>query len=652
MASVKVTVRGEREPLRAKERELTSSAPSLSRTRIAVLPFRNMGQDRVDDYIAEGMTEELIGSLSSFHELRVVARTSVARYRETTKSVSEIGKEINVGVVLEGSVRRSGNDIRVVVQLVDTLSEDHLWSERYDWKVDNVILAQIEIAEKVAAALKVKLLAAERERLQKLATESSEAYVSYLKGRSLLQRGRSEASLKEALSAFEGAVSQDPGYAKAYTGIADAYFLLGWYLFLPKDEALSKSGDALKTALRLDPDLAEAHASRGNLLLQDYRFEEAEAEFKRAIALNPGHALARSGYAACLGDTQRFEEALLQEKLLEESDPLSAVNSVNLSLLCSCLGMKDEASRLVQKIRRLDPGSPWADWGDAVASLWNSDFEKASSHLEKFLEKRPEDFERLAVLGYLYGREGKESEARAVLSRLEALRAGLPSGLAFCFAKVYCGLGERDPAFEWLGRALGERSLIFRWLSYLRMEELLEGDERYYALLRRAGLRRAPDRTEAPSLADGEESAAAAASWDLRQWAPRFAHPKSARAFDFLVSAFVQDEFINKLPVEKAGWRTLGEVSQKTGVAKSLLFGYPSGDGTVLKDLLGAKVAELKVFCGERGRGGEVTRIRIAYEKDDEIRRFIANQVRGILAAARVPQKDATAPGAHRPDSA
>lgn len=643
-----VTIRGEPGARRAREKEL-SSAPSLSRTRIAVLPFRNLGQDRGDDYIAEGMTEEVIGSLSSFHELRVVARTSVARYRETTKSVSEIGKEINVGMVLEGSVRRSGNDIRVVAQLVDTLSEDPVWSERYDWKADNVILAQVEIAEKVAAALKVKLLAAERERLQKLATESSEAYASYLRGRSLLQRGRSEASLRAALAAFKEAASQDPGYAKAYTGIADVYFLLGWYLFLPKDEALSKSGDALNTALRLDDDLAEAHATRGNLLLQEYKHEEAEAEFRRALALSPGQPLALSGYVACLGDTQRFDEALLQGRLLEESDPLSAVNSVNLSLLCSYLGMTDEASRLIQKIRRLDPESPWADWGDVVASLWNSDFEKASSHLEKFLEERPEDFERLAVLGYLYGRQGKESKAKGVLARLEALRAQRPSGLAFCFAKVYCGLGERGSAFEWLGRALSERSLIFRWLSYLRMEELLEGDERYYALLRRAGLRSAPDRTEALSLSNGQKRDDA--SWDLRQWTSKFAHPMSARAFDFLISAFVQDEFINKLPVERAGWRTLGEVSLKTGITKSLLFGYPSGAGTVLKDLLGAKVAELKVFCGERGRGGEVTRIRIAYEKDDEIRRFIANQVRSIFTAARASPKEATTQVAHLPGS-
>ena len=603
---------------------MTLSSPAyLPRTRIAVLPFRNMGQDRGDDYIAEGITEELITSLSSFHELRVVARTSVARYKDTTKSVSEIGKEINVRVVLEGSVRRAGANIRVIVQLIDALSEDHVWSERYDWKVDNVILAQIEIAEKVATALKIKLLAAERERLRRLGTESSAAYVSYLRGRSMLQRERSEASIRGALAAFKEAVKQDQEYAKAYSGMADAYFLLGWYLYLPKDVALSKSGDALKTALELDDDLAEAHASRGNLLLQSYRFGEAEAEFKRGIALNPGHALSHSGYLACLGDTHRFEEALIEAKMLEEADPLSAVNSVNLSLLYSYLGMRDEAAKLIQKLRRIDPASPWADWGDAVAEIWNSDYERAGLHLERFLQKRPEDFERLAVLGYVYGRQGREPEARGVLARLRTLEAKRPSGLAFSFAKVYCGLGELDACFAWLERAVGERSLIFRWLSYLRMEEALEGDERYSALLRGAGLDRAP-RGEPPG---GSET-----SWDLHEWAPRFTHPLTEKAFDFLVSAFIQDEFIGKLPVGKSGWRTLGDVGEKTGISKSLLFGYPSGTGTVLKDLLGAKVAELKVFRGERGRGGEVTRIRVAYEKDDEIRRFIAKQFRDISA--------------------
>lgn len=608
---------------KADESVTATPSVSLPKTRIAVLPFKNMGQEKGDDYLAEGITEEMINSLSNFHELKVIARTSIVRYKDTTKSVSEIGREMNVGSVLEGSVRKVGNRVRVITQLIDVSSEDHIWSERYDLKLDNVILVQCEIAEKVAAILKLKLLATEKERLKKTATESSDAYVSYLKGRDMLQKDRTEENLRAASDFFQRASTQDSKYAKAYAGLAESHFLLGWYLYVPKDEALVKAHAAVKTAFSIDNDLAEAHSSYGNLLLMDYKFDQAEAEFKRAIALNPSDSFAHRGYLACLGDTYRFEEAVLQAKLLEDADPLSAVNSVNLSVLYSYLGMKNDSSNVIRKIESLDPGSPWVDWGEAVEEIWNLNFASAAEHLEDFMRKRPEDFERLGVLGYVYGRGGRDADASRVVDQLKVLSANHASGAAFSFAKVYCGLGEKDLLFNSLERAFQERSLVFRWLSYLKMEELMEADDRYLNILRKVGLLQGALEGQTSSSLPKQGT-----SWDLSLWVSRFADPRTKQVFDYLIGAFIQDEFIDKLPVEKSGWRTLGDISQKTGITKSQLYGYPSGSGIVLKDLISSKVAELKSFEGERGRGGDVTRVRIAYEKDEEIRRFIAHQFR------------------------
>ena len=279
------------------------------RKRIAVLPFSNISPDPTDEYFAEGMTEELINTISHNHQLKVIARTSVARFKGTQKSVSEIGKEIGVGSILEGSVRKAGNKIRVTAQLIDAATEEHVWSDNYDRQLDDVFSIQSEIAKSVSEALMARLVPEERKSIEKKATESSAAYVLYLRGRAAL-RDRKEDRMRDAKRHFEEAIAEDRDFAEAYVGLADAYFLLGNYNHMPMAEAVERGREALARALALDDGLAEAHTTLANYMIHDYKFAEAQSEFGRAIALSPSYALAHHWYGIYLIEAGRPEKAL------------------------------------------------------------------------------------------------------------------------------------------------------------------------------------------------------------------------------------------------------------------------------------------------------------------------------------------------------
>jgi adenylate cyclase len=468
-------------------RQSENESQSAPRTRIAILPFSNISPDQSDEYFADGMTEELINTISHNHQLKVIARTTVGRYKGSTKSVSEIAKEIGVGSILEGSVRKAGNKIRVTAQLIDATTEDHMWSDNYDRQLDDVFAIQSEIANSVSEALMAKLVPEERKSIDKKATKSSAAYVRYLRGRTLL-RDRTESGMREAKKLFEGAIADDRNYAEAYAGLADAYFLLGNYFFIPRAESLKGMKEALDMALSLDDGLAEAHNTLAEYLVTEYKFAEAEEEYRRAIALNPNHALAHHWYGIALMELGRFDEALEETRVAEELDPLSPALAANMAFLYVRIGEEEKLSKNLQKLRELDPASRLIHWTMALVTEYKGDFEGAAVHMEEDMKLNPASDAHASVLGYYYGRLGKREKAAGILERLNRLPQGT-FGKQFNLALVYLGLDDRDEMFRLLDLAFNDRSVVFRALRYANIDQSIRQDPRYISLFERANLR-------------------------------------------------------------------------------------------------------------------------------------------------------------------
>ncbi|MBC7220302.1 tetratricopeptide repeat protein [Candidatus Bipolaricaulota bacterium] len=315
----------------------------VDRTRIAVLPLTNISPDPADAFFADGMTEELIFTLSRIRGLRVIAQTSVMKYKGTQKSVAEIGQELRVATVLEGSVRKVDHRVRINLQLVDTQSEEHLWSEAYDRQLEDVLAIQSEIARKVAEVLEVKLLAGEERRLQQRAARDVDIYMLYLKGRHFWNQ-RSESGLKRAIEIFRDVIAADPHYALAYAGLADSYSVLASQGHLPLHEAIPKAKEAAQKALELDENLAEAHTSLALIeWLFEHALDRATARFKRAIEQNPNYATARHWYANLLSDMGRTSEALAEMKRALALDPLSPIINMAMSGILWASGQFSEA---------------------------------------------------------------------------------------------------------------------------------------------------------------------------------------------------------------------------------------------------------------------------------------------------------------------
>jgi adenylate cyclase len=458
----------------------------LDRKRIAVLPFSNISPDPTDEYFADGMTEELINTISHNHQLKVIARTSVGRFKGTQKSVSEIGREIGLGSILEGSVRKAGNKIRVTAQLIDAATEEHVWSDNYDRQLDDVFSIQSEIAKSVSEALMARLVPEERKSIEKKATGSSAAYVLYLRGRAAL-RDRKEDQMREAERYFEEAIAEDRDFAEAYVGLADAYFLLGNYNHMPMAEAVERGREALARALALDDGLAEAHTTLANYMIHEYKFAEAESEFGRAIALSPSYALAHHWYGIYLIEAGRPEEALEETRQAEELDPLSPVLALNMAAICAFLGDQAGAQKQIQKLKALDTTEQFLDSTMAWVAECRGDFEEAVSHMERAVKKNPANAQYLSSLGFYSTMAGRRDRATEILRELDRLPEDT-FGKPFHLAMVYAGLGERDEMFSCLTRAFDERSLLFRVLRFSRFDPSIRKDPRYVALFQRAGL--------------------------------------------------------------------------------------------------------------------------------------------------------------------
>jgi TolB-like protein/Tfp pilus assembly protein PilF len=450
--------------------------------RIAVLPLANMSQDAKDEIFADGMTEELISALSKIADLRVIARTSVMRYKDSKKPLGEISKELNVSAILEGSVRKAANKIRIAVQLADPETEEQLWSGKYDRDLEDIFAIQSEIAQKVADELEIQIMKSERLDLSKKATDNKEAYTLYLEGRHFLNT-RTEEGLKKAIERFEKALEKDLHYALAYTGVADSYAVLALLEFLPPKEAFPKARTAAERALEIDNRLAEAHTSLGVVRFQyDWDWAGAEKEFKRAIEINPSYAPAHQFYADLLKSQGRFDEALSEMNFAGALDPLSLSINTGMGHVLYLSRQYDRAIEQYENTIRLDPKFLAARLWFGRPYLQKRMYKEAIAELDQAVKLSEESTISLAMLGHANASAGNRHEARKIREKLveRSKHQYVPS---YWIAMLHVGLGDKDEAFKWLERAFQERS---SWLAWAKVEprfDSLRSDPRFDSLL-------------------------------------------------------------------------------------------------------------------------------------------------------------------------
>ncbi len=459
----------------------------LDRHRLAVLPFSNMSPDPGDEYFADGLTEELIERLCHVRELEVIARTSVMSYKRKEKKAAEIARELNAGSLVEGSVRKAGNKIRVTAQLVNGATEGHLWSSRYDRNIGDIFAVQSEIAQKVAEALKVRLLQNEIIQVEKQATQNPEAYMLYLKGKHFWNK-MSKDSMKKAIEFFERAIEQDHGLALAYVGIADCYNMLTDYAFLPSNIAYPKAEEAAKKALELDDELAEAHSSYAVTLTNPgWNWSSAESEHKRALELNPNYSIGHYWYSLFLRFTRRYQEALGEAKQALELDPLSPMVNAQVGDRFYVMKEYDLAIEYCQRALALEPNFYPAVYVLIQAYVEKSMYDEALDEqrkVESYLPKLRRNDLRYA---WIYAMSGRRDEASKILK--ESLqKLGEEYVAPIEVAIVYVALGQNDKALEWLNRGYELRDAGMPYYMGDPPFESLRSDPLFILLLRKMGL--------------------------------------------------------------------------------------------------------------------------------------------------------------------
>jgi adenylate cyclase len=456
------------------------------RRRIAILPFVNISPDSTDEYFADGMTEEMIATLSKIGGLEVIARTSVVRYKGSTHSIAEIGRELRVGCVLEGSVRKAERKLRITVQLVDAQSEANMWARDFDREVHEIFAVQSEIARSVADALEVELLAKEKRRLDKVPTENFEAYDLYLLGRNQLSK-RTADGIKQAIAYFELSADSDPNFAPAHAGLADAYAVgaVGYQAMAPID-AVPKAKEAVSRALALDDSLAEGHTSLGYIQLHyDWDVAGAKRAFQRALDLNPSHPQAHQWYAHVLIAEGAYEPARRSFERARRLDPLSALLRTEAIWPDLYMAQWDRAIDGFGKVLETEPDFALAHFNLGTAYEGKGKLMDAIRHYERAVELSGGSPFMNAFLAAAFAKVGQENDARAILETLLQQRRR-SFGLALNIAIVQEALGDKDAAFVWLERALEEKDpfMLVVGSRFIPLESLRD-EERFVDLLRR-----------------------------------------------------------------------------------------------------------------------------------------------------------------------
>jgi TolB-like protein/Tfp pilus assembly protein PilF len=457
---------------------------STSAKSIAVLPFDNLSRDPDNAYFSEGIQDEILTRLAQVADLKVVSRTSTQRYKGSPENLREIAKQLGVTNILEGSVQRSGDQVRVNVQLINAATDRHLWADVYDRKLVDIFAVESEIARTVAETLKAKLTGSAERVLAARPTDNPEAHQLYLRGRYFWNR-RTEENIKKALGYFQQAIEQDPSYALAYAGLADCYALMPNYSERPPKEDIQRALAAAHRALEFDDSSAEAHTALANTLVDDLQLPEAEREFKRAIALNPNYATAHQWYGECLQAEGRSEEALVQLKLAHELDPLSLIiNSVYGSVLGTA-GHHDEAVQQLHRTLEMDPtfGPAQLMLGQVLEDKGN--LAEATAAYEKARDMAPTPI-RQAMLACVYARTGRLEDAGKILADLTSHSAhGYIQ--SYFLALAHLALGHKEEALRFLEQAYEERGIqLVGNTGTLKIDKRLDplrGDPRFETLL-------------------------------------------------------------------------------------------------------------------------------------------------------------------------
>ncbi len=434
--------------------ERVVSPIQTDRKRIAILPFANISPDPTDAYFADGMTEELISTMSRISGLKVIARTSVAGYKGSPKKISEIGKELEVGTVLEGSVRKVGDRLRISVQLIDSQTSEHLWAENYDRELKDVFAIQSDISKTVAEALTVQLLSREKALIENKQAVNPEAYALYLKGR-VYWNERTKDDVSKALKFFEEAVKIDSKFALAYSGLADCYNILEWSSWMAPDIARPLAKDFATKALQLDDSLAEGHASLGLALAQSWDFRRAERELKRAIELRPSYAPAYFWYAEVLYFQRRYGESFSEEQRGFDIDPASTLANSRMAIALAELGRIDEAMERFKHAIQLNPYNALIHQSKSRVHALSSQYEAAIEEARKAVEL-DKNLDNEVNLAWVYALAGQKDEAKAILTDIQNRRGDAYFSPAFIGA-VKLELGDCDEGFRLLERGFEDR---------------------------------------------------------------------------------------------------------------------------------------------------------------------------------------------------
>jgi TolB-like protein/DNA-binding winged helix-turn-helix (wHTH) protein/Tfp pilus assembly protein PilF len=454
---------------------------------LAVLPLKNLSGDPSQEYFAEGMTDELITRLAQIGALRVISRTSAMAYQNTQKSLREIAQELNVDAVVEGSVSRSGDRVRITAQLIQAPADTHMWAQSYEEDIQDTLALQSKVARDITEQIQVTLNRQEQAALVKSAPVNPQAYEAYLKGRYFWNK-RTEEGLTKAIEYFRHAIELDPTYAQAYSGLADSYALSGdWeYGLLSPQDAFTQAKAAATKALALDDSLSEAHTSLAFALdLYGWSWNAAEEEYKLAIKLNPGYATAHHWYAWHLLVLGHNNEGISELRKAKSLDPLSLIISADMADAMCIAHLYNESVQESKKALELDPGFAVAHYELGQALSQKHMYNEATNEFQKAIDLSGHSAVFDSNLAYVYALSGQKEEATKIVKTLEARHDQTPSADAN-IALIYLGLDDQDSAMTWLNRAYEARfnpSILLRPAF-----DPLRSDARFQDLLRRIGI--------------------------------------------------------------------------------------------------------------------------------------------------------------------
>ena len=459
------------------ERQETPST-GLDKKRLAVLPFTNLSSDAEEGYFADGVTEELITAISGVRQLTVIARTSVMGYKGTTKKVKEIGRELEAGTILEGSVRKAGNRVRITAQLIDATTEGHIWAQNYDRQLEDVFAIQSEIAEKVAGELKVRLVEDEKRVIVRKPTENTEAYTFYLRGRELM-REMTEQAIRQAIAILERAVAMDPSFAKAYAAVALCHAELVTLFFEPYEQAMPKADIAVNKALQLDPELAEAHATLARIFFQEDDVLGCEREANRAVQLNPSLADAHFSLSSVYLLRGEKAEGLKASESCFRLDPALPRYAERLGQLYFYLGMEKEALEHWEKTAQSSPAGTYRAM--AEYHLHRGDVEKAKELRSRAETLDPSHRWSTWMKGFIAGRTGDRAGALEVIQEIEKKWLGATNLNDIAF--FYHSIGDLDSYFAYINRATDQHTLRYMYVMFCPLLERGRDDPRYSAVM-------------------------------------------------------------------------------------------------------------------------------------------------------------------------